>query len=316
MKRLLPLVFLLIWIVSVPQVQGQGQGILNYYGIEDIIHDDLSVTNIVTLEFNQSITHLDYQLNFDIVNLVAESDFESADCEIQDQRTISCDFIGITPEKNQLILSFKTVDGVKQVDNHLVFNVNYGFLPTENAFVLIRLPQYSVLSGDNPAESYFPEDGKIISDGKVIAVFWEFNDVGDETLQFSVSYLPPLQIPSELIVALTILVIVVMVGVVVFARRRSHLGEVITSVLNTDENVIVNILKKNDGKALQKVLVRDSDFSKAKISRLVKDLKSRGVLEIEPVSGRENRILLSMGKVKKDLSPGANSPDEAAEKSE
>ena len=201
------------------------------------------------------------------------------------------------------------------MDDRLVFNVNYGILPTEEIFVLIRLPQYSVLSGDNPAESYFPENGKIISDGKVIAVFWEFSDLGEETLQFSVSYLPPLQIPSELIVALTILVIVVMVGVVVFARRRSHPGEVITSVLNTDENVIVNILKKNDGKALQKVLVRDSDFSKAKISRLVKDLKSRGVLEIEPVSGRENRILLSMGKVKKDLSPRANSPDEAAEKS-
>ena len=86
MKRLLPLVFLLIWIVSVPQVQGQG--ILNYYGIEDTIRDDLSVQNVVTLQFNKTITHLDYQLNFDIVNLVTENDFESADCEIQSQRTI------------------------------------------------------------------------------------------------------------------------------------------------------------------------------------------------------------------------------------
>ena len=40
--------------------------------------------------------------------------------------------------------------------------------------------------------------------------------------------------------------------------------------------------------------MRETDFSKAKVSRLVKNLKERGVVDIEPVSGRENRIILKI----------------------
>ena len=46
---------------------------------------------------------------------------------------------------------------------------------------------------------------------------------------------------------------------------------------------------------MQKVLVRETDFSKAKVSRLVKSLSERGVLEVEPM-GRTNKIKLKIEK--------------------
>jgi uncharacterized membrane protein len=129
-------------------------------------------------------------------------------------------------------------------------------------------------------------------------------NIGAENLQFSVSYRPPADIPSFIIISLTVLVIIVMVGVVAYARKRHHPVEVIASVLNRDEKTIVDILKQKEGNALQKVLVRESGFSKAKVSRIVKDMRERGMVEIEPVSGRENRIVLSVGKEKKEEAEG------------
>jgi len=188
---------------------------------------------------------------------------------------------------------------IKKVGEKFMFSANYGFLPTDRTFVMIRLPQYSALSEENASKSFSPSDGNIISDGKHIMVFWERENLGEENMQFSVSYSFPTGIPSYIIISLTIIVVIAMIGVVVYARRKQHPVEVIASVLNKDEKVIVDILGQKDGKALQKVLVRESSFSKAKVSRLVKDMKDRGIVRIEPVSGRENRIMLSMGEEKK-----------------
>lgn len=278
------------------------QATLEYYGIEDTITDDLSVKNVITLKFNETIPHLDYQFNFNIYDLVASSTFDRAECSIKEQNIISCDFFNMTPEKNQLTLSFFTKEGVKQVDGKYVFSANYGFLPTKKLFALIRLPQYSILSEEVANTSYFPAEGKIISDGKTIAVFWEKENIGEEHIQFSISYIFP-QLSQILIISVAAIVIVAMVGLIMYSRRKQQAPvEVITSVLNQDEKIIVDILKR-EGKALQKALVRESNFSKAKVSRLVKDMKDRGIVKIEPVSGRENRVILSMGEKKENSPP-------------
>ena len=46
--------------------------------------------------------------------------------------------------------------------------------------------------------------------------------------------------------------------------------------------------------------MRESGFSKAKVSRLVSNLRERGVVGVEPISGRENRVLLKTGKKEPD----------------
>jgi len=283
------------------------RGSLEYYGIEDTINDDLTVRNVITLGFKEPINHLNYQLNFEIFNLETESSFDSADCSITDGNTISCDFEGVTLEENQLKLSFDTAGGVRKTDGKFEFNVNYGFIPTDNAFILIRLPPTAVLSEEIVNKSFSPQDGGILTDGKRIMVFWEMENVSQENIQFSVSYVLPPEVPSLVIITLTAIVIIVMVGVIVFARKRQHGVEMLSTVLTSDEKVIVDILKR-EGKALQKVLVRESDFSKAKVSRIVKDMKERGIIEIEPVSGRENRIILSVGKKTQDKNKSSETP--------
>ncbi len=270
---------------------------LEYYGIEDTINHDFTVDNSITLRFSEPISHLDYQLDFRIENLTTKSDFES-NCEIKyvnGKSVISCDFIGMNEKKRQITLSFRATDVIRKVDGNYKFNVNYGIsLPINRSFVLISLPEKGILAGEVANKSYYPEDGKTITDGKRIMVYWERENLtAGDSLQFSVLYATPSIISNVLVISLTLLVIIVMISIAVYLRKSAS-EEKITSILNEDEKKIIKVLSAHDGKALQKIIVRETDFSKAKVSRLVKNLKERGVVDIEPVSGRENRIILKI----------------------
>ncbi|MBU0953641.1 MAG: hypothetical protein KKA90_04475 [Nanoarchaeota archaeon] len=273
---------------------------LEYFSIEDTINDDLSVSNELVLNFARPVTQLEYAFAFEITNLSVKADFASADCTnfpIEGKSTISCRFNGMTEKNSTLILSFLTENAVLKTDDGFVFSVNHGIsVPIERSFVLIRLPENGILVKEPANLSYFPPSGNILSDGRRIMIFWEgYNLSSGDSLQFSVLYSTPFigTLSDTYILAAALLAVVAMIGASVYIRRgQTKRVKVVTSVLSGDEKTIVSILEKHGGNALQKVLVRESNFSKAKISRLMKELKKRGVIGIEPVSGRENKVKL------------------------
>lgn len=280
---------------------------LEYYGIQDIINSDLTTNTNIGLQFAEPITHLDFNLDFRVYNLTAKANFDSADCNVSynsDRSTIACDFVGMTVEKNFLTLDFTTKGRVSKSDDGYQFASEYDIsVPVNESFVIIKLPENSILMKEVANESFSPGDGKLGSDGRHITVHWERNNLqpGDD-LKFSVLYTMPFGGPffNIMIVSITGVVLVVMMGLAIYIRRGgpSELPtkeEVVSSVLTTDENTIVDILKRNNGEAMQKVLVRDTNFSKAKVSRYVKTLSERGVLRVEPL-GRTNKIRLVMDK--------------------
>jgi uncharacterized membrane protein len=276
---------------------------LEYYGVEVTIKDDNSVINEVVLKFGTPINHLDYNLDFRIEDLEYENNFEFADCGVSDNNggsTLSCDFIGMTAENNKLTLRFTTRNVIQKTDDNYRFTVNYGIpLSIDNSFILIRLPQNNILAGKQN-ESYFPMSGGILSDGRHIMVFWENESLETgENLQFSVLFTRPraLDLFGFALYATVIMIIAVTSFSVIYVKkiRRAKVA-VVKSVLNRDEKMIIDILNEKGGKAGQKLLVRESDFSKAKVSRIVKNLRERDVVDIEPISGRENRVILRLGR--------------------
>jgi uncharacterized membrane protein len=280
---------------------------IEYYGVDASIGEDLSVRNKVVFQFSELTNHFNYELNFPIYNLRVSSDFDFADCLVnnkQDSATVSCDFIGMSRTKNTLTLEFDTRNQIRRVGENYQLVVDYSINnPVQRSFIIINLPEFGILAADN--QSFFPVDGKTLltDDGRKIAVYWEDDPTDQNQLQFSVTYNTPNvggPFYSFLLAALTFIVIVVMIAVAVYIRRDSRPADVVRSVLNSDEKRIVDILSEHKGKAGQKILVRESDFSKAKVSRIVNSLKSRGVVSTEPISGRENRVILSIERPKRE----------------
>ncbi len=297
---------LIIATFSIVSAQARGAE-LGYYGVESTINDDMTVKTVLTMKFAEPLNSTDFLLDYKAFNLSTQADFDSAECRLSDEGSksrITCAFSGMSQTKKFLTLTLYTRDGIKVLQNRDNFTADYGIsMPANVAFIIIKIPQNSVLSEELANQSYSPDNGKILTDGKLIMVYWEKENVTADDLKFSVSY----SIPSAgagfsnlFVVSIAGIVIISMIAVAIYVRKGDGLGkitaEAMTSILNTDEKKVVDILAKHGGKSGQKIIVRESDFSKAKVSRLVKNLKSRGVIDIEPISGRENRIILKFEK--------------------
>lgn len=299
----------LVFLISI-SANGTAAG-LDYYGIESEISDDMIISSKVTLTFDEPVAHLDYSFDFEIFDLQATSDFNWVNCDLSASDTksdISCDFMGMNSQKKTLTLEFKTREGIKVIGDRYQYTSLYEIsIPVERAFVSVKLPKNGILTEEVANESYFPSDGDIFTDGRHIIVYWERSNLNvRDVIDLSVLYNIPMiggAFYNIIITVLTIVVIVVMIGIAYYIRKTPKAADAVKAVLNQDEKIIIDILNDYKGKIGQKVLVRESDFSKAKVSRLIKNLYNRGVVEIEPVSGRENRILLKLGLMREPTAP-------------
>jgi hypothetical protein len=285
-------------------ILGNGLAVgLEYYGIETEAMNDMTVSSRVTLTFDRAVSHLDCSFDFEIYDLEASADFNWVNCELdvgEGKSDISCDFMGMGPIKKTLTLRFKSKTGIRTVSDRYQYSSKYDIsLPVERLFMSVKLPRNGILAEEVANESYFPPDGEIFTDGRHILVYWErYNLSQGDSVQFSVLYSIPLvggMFYNIVITVMTLIVIVVMVGLAFYVRRGPKAADAVRAVLSRDEKMIVDALNKYKGKMGQKMIVRELDFSKAKVSRLIKNLHERGIIEIEPVSGRENRILLKLG---------------------
>jgi uncharacterized membrane protein len=274
---------------------------IEYYGIESRLEKNLTVKNTVTLAFNHSISNFDYPFKNNIYNLEIESKYDFADCTPVDN-VISCKFVSKGEEnRTQITFEFETRDNIKIVEGEYKFEVNY---PIDNfvhrIFNMVYLPETATLSTSIPNESFSPRYGKTGSDGRHIVIYWEREDIkpGDD-LYFSVSYkIPVSEMPMGSIygVAITVVIaviIIVALGIFYMKSIRKESIEVVMPLLKRDEKKIIDILRERGRTTNQRVLVRETDFSKAKVSRLVASLKERGIIDVEHI-GRTNKVTLRL----------------------
>lgn len=268
---------------------------LSYYGAETMIEPDRIVISL-TIKPDSEMQSFEYDFGVPISNLTTTGTTFEVECQNQGS-IISCHLGEMNVDIDRLKLNFIVSRSLLAFLEGNRIEITYPFPWTVNSsFITFKLPKNSILA--EPVEdSFSPPDGRIGSDGQRILVYWERNNVGPDNLLFSVRYSVPLQADpapdggGTFIVAIVIIAVVAVASFIYIRKKEpSHIAD----VLKSDEKTIVDILNKHEGKAYQKVIVRESDFSKAKVSRLVKALESRGIIMIEPVSGRENRIVLKI----------------------
>ncbi len=277
---------MLLLVLLLPTVCAQ----LEYYGVESVIEAD-RIDYIVTLKFAKPTQQISWESDFAIFNLSPEAEF-GVECSSK-VKLITCNFTGMSETQRLVKLSFSSLEGVERLDGKLRYRASYTIpFHIERAFIIIKLPEKGVLVEPTNA-SFSPADGKIITDGRRIMVYWDrVNLTAGEGLLFSVSYVLPTEGFDYLSIALIVIALVIFGFGGLFVLRRVKMKRILTAILTADEKAIVDVLGRRGGQALQKQIVRETDFSKAKVSRLLRALQRRGVVRIEPVSGRENRVIL------------------------
>lgn len=178
-------------------------------------------------------------------------------------------------------------------------------VPIDSYSLRVVLPEGYGLIESQQTPAYAPESGEVGSDanGRQIYVEWQDPDtsIGD-TIRYQVRYqeLNVFQdiFPASPAVFVAVLLILIAAGLSLYMRRTQSSSDTVASllpVLKDDEKDVIRYMVDHDGECGQKDLVDDLDYSKAKISRLVKDLEERNLIK-KIKEGRQNRL-----KLKKDL---------------
>ncbi len=264
---------------------------IEYLGIESTIKEDYVESEIVALapeylEFRVYGLVLNYSSNIDCR---FEGNVFKCYNEAKDPINLRIRFGNIVSKglnKNIFIQQFELKQSVESVS------------------AIVTLPIGMILSSE---ESIFPSNYRTLSNGRNIIVYWELRNISNlQPLSFKVEYMPAvvednfiLKFLKSFYVAIIIALffVILLIYELIKTKRivvkkvvKVPIEKVVLEVLDPDEKKIYEILQK-EGKIKQNKLVELTGFSKAKVSRVVKKLKDKKLINLERM-GKTNLISL------------------------
>ncbi len=318
----------LILFVLLPNV-GVAQGI-QFYEITTEILDNGFTKNEVKITFDMPPpARLDYPIIGDVSRFSWAANFNTS-CNILRQgatSAINCDLANITRTSRSLSLDYTASGFVKQLDKgKWMYRFDYqSSVPIVTLSIITKLPEGKGLIKDEDPQTaggllpYAPADGDTRTDGRRILIDWARNNFSaGDLLGISVVYENIRENQESNLIPLFLILITVLIVIVVSLYLKKNkiivkIDETLDSVLpilTVDERKVIDCLLIGNGEKMQRKIVYETNFSKAKVSRLISDLKHRGIIDIEEI-GRTNRVFLK----KKPKEPfGTIKPQENTQK--
>jgi len=287
MKKVLAVLGFLLALTNVAFAQS-----IVYYGIENTISDSIVNTSVeITLAFPNvntitipifanSLYDFSYNQSFP-VSCRVETKTYGAD--------IICDISKINQTSRTLIFNYATTGLVSGSGDQFVYrNDIYMPLDVDRLFYEVALPEGMGISKNESL--LLPSGWNTNTDGRKIFVFWNKDKLtkgstfSPKIVYESIQILPFVYQSQYLIIAL---VGILFIGFVLW-RRRTTL-QIVMPVLKSDEKKIFEAIMKYGTGVHQKLIVKESNYSKAKVSKVLKSLEERGLIRLERI-GRHNRV--------------------------
>lgn len=185
-------------------------------------------------------------------------------------------------------------NSVSKRDNYFLFADSFKLTrDTEAVSVLVKLPEGTGLK--EPTEnSYNPSGALIGSDGRRPIISWVKNNLkSGEKFDVSIAFEKIGEItafPFEIIIVI-ILISFSSLGIFYQFYWKGKNIKLILPVLKKDEKKIFDTIIKHGSGVNQKIIVKDSGYSKAKVSKVLNSLKERRLVKLERI-GRSNKVYI------------------------
>jgi uncharacterized membrane protein len=265
---------------------------------EDIIIDleDNSVATEIDVD-TLTTTNFNYQTAHPVQNLEVWFNGEKKQCSVNELTVgseINCETDMDT--NFSVRLEYETSGIVSSQNNIRTFTYSQSiYRPIMNYSMRVILPEGTGLvdSANITTPVIQPEGAELGNmNGRRFYVEWNTNPELGETVMFQMIFEDLEDSPGNSILPV-ILALVLVVGIVFVVYRRKSQVEAssILDELDEDERMVVELLRENGGGMLQKDIVQDSDYSKAKISGVVGSLEETGIVSKEK-EGRSNKVRL------------------------
>ena len=291
----IPLFALLLFAMFVQPSQA---ATIQDWSISVEINEDRTSEWIVTILYNETVQKSDYFVMADVTYLETKIDDVSTRCDQTKQQ------LGTLMEcKNPgrfYYFKFKTGTIITE-DNLNVFRYRFSAIEFIDKFnINIKLPlggalvEKALLAGTG-FQPFEPSYGKEGSDGRQIFIEWSLvNPKLGETIPVSIIYEQVNE--SQLFVNFIIVIGIVVAGFIItmlYFFGKKNVKDMLP-VLTEPERRVVEILLR-DKEVDQRQIIKETEYSKAKVTRIIQDMEARGILE-KTRRGRKNTI-----KLKKEL---------------
>jgi len=290
MKKFFVFLLLSFILFSFPVFAGK----LYQYGVKAEIHNN-------TVYYELNLIFVNHPTQEFSISLGSPKDVKidtTANCEIQENvlgTEVKCSME--ISERTVITINYNSDETLIKKGNYYLFSDSFKmFYDTEIVSVIVKLPEGTGLR--EPIEnSYIPQDGLIGGDGRRTILSWQKNDLeSEERFDVSIAFegfgglIIPSSFTPEVFVAIIFVIIVGFIFIYkVFLSKR--FVKLILPILKKDEKIIFDTLMKHGSGVNQKVIVRESGYSKAKVSKVLNSLKERGIVRLERI-GRSNKIYI------------------------
>ncbi len=265
------------------------------------INDDGSTDWTVILTYNDTVARSDYFIPARATNIEVFADNNTADCAVTQE--IGTSIVCETSAK-EFVYKFhikNLVSTIGEIQYIRVFRYAFSITQSvERVHAVVKFPLGAALVEEEKLKgtgltSFDPDFGREGSDGRRISVSWTFDKpVLGQSINVSAIYELLGFDAFALFFIILALVIAAFFLFVIFILKKHKVRDILP-VLTDGERKVMEIILREKGEVDQRVIVKETDFSKAKVSRVINDLMSRGL--VEKISrGRKNLI-----KLKKDV---------------
>jgi uncharacterized membrane protein len=179
--------------------------------------------------------------------------------------------------------------------------LTFSYIPEVNIsdfMLIVELPPRSILASEmrktgESISAVYPTPSRIYSDGERIIVEWARRELpAHESLRIFLMYTTIEKKKLEYLIGALFGIALGIGGTYYYFRRKGiERKEITKMVLGEDEQKIYDLLLSSDGEILQDDIAKNTDFSRAKISKLVRRLEEKGIIKKEPYR-KTNRLLL------------------------
>ena len=209
--------------------------------------------------------------------------------------------LNLTQERRTIEFNFETNDFVRVIEDKYYFDADLSLGKSiKSLFISVKLPEGFALVNGEKRRISFPENLTILSDGRHHIISWRLVDLAEnQSLKFYALYekVQGFQISNSVFYFLTFVVVIFFVSTFLYFKFLRKPEKIILSVLDEFERKVFDVIKEAGGVINQKKVVQLTNLSKAKVSRVVKSLAERGLIEIER-QGRTNKLRIVKKKFK------------------
>lgn len=254
------------------------------------LQDETVTANIDIEELTSS--SFNYITNHPVREMEVQIDGDPVECEFEDM-TLGGEIRCPTDlrENFTVKMNYRTSGLTRSVNGVNIFRYSQSiYRPIDEYNFKVSLPEGTgIIDQENVSTPVIePSGGEVGSEGRRIHVEWSEQPSLGDTMSYQVTYEQLSPDYRNIIIAVTVLIL--SIGLYRFYLRQISKGksrDIIESLTEDEREVFEILLEEED--MLQKDIVDESEYSKAKISGVISSLEEEGLVTKEK-EGRSNRI--------------------------